>query len=103
MRTIIYQAAGGAQCTRHSGNLTPMAGGSRDILAGRQAENGLSRRTFLALGCATLAQAAEPVIDIHQHTNNSGRTDQQLLAHQPTMGITKTVLLPAGRTGGLAA
>ena len=68
-----------------------------------QGENGLSRRTFLALGCATLAQAAEPVIDIHQHTNYSGRTDQQLLAHQPAMGIAKTVLLPAGSTGGLAA
>ena len=68
-----------------------------------QAENPLSRRTFVALGCAALAQAADPVIDIHQHTNYSGRTDQQLLAHQPTMGITKTVLLPAGRTGGLAA
>src|SRR5207237_10894087 len=68
-----------------------------------QAKNAHSRRTFLALGCAALAQAADPVIDIHQHTNYSGRTDQQLLAHQPTMGITKTVLLPAGRTGGLAA
>ncbi|HXK03710.1 MAG TPA: amidohydrolase, partial [Verrucomicrobiae bacterium] len=49
---------------------------------------------------ATLARAAEPVIDIHQHTNYSGRTDEQLLAHQRTMGIAKTVLLPAGSSGG---
>ena len=52
---------------------------------------------------ATLARAAEPVIDIHQHTNYSGRTDEQLLAHQRTMGLSKTVLLPAGSSGGLAA
>lgn len=63
----------------------------------------LSRRTFLALAGAGLARAAEPVIDIHQHTNYSGRTDEQLIAHQRTMGIAKSVLLPAGSTGGLAA
>ena len=63
----------------------------------------LSRRTFLALAGASLARPAEPVIDIHQHTNYSGRTDEQLIAHQRTMGITKSVLLPAGSTGGLAA
>jgi predicted TIM-barrel fold metal-dependent hydrolase len=72
-----------------------------------QAEQPLSRRSFLALAVASLAsaaeQAAEPVIDIHQHTNYSGRTDEQLIAHQRTMGITKSVLLPAGSTGGLAA
>ena len=39
---------------------------------------------------------AELVIDIHQHTNYSGRSDEQLIAHQRTMGISKTVLLPAG-------
>jgi predicted TIM-barrel fold metal-dependent hydrolase len=63
----------------------------------------LSRRTFLALAGAGLARGAEPVIDIHQHTNYSGRTDEQLIAHQRTMGIAKSVLLPAGSTGGLAA
>jgi predicted TIM-barrel fold metal-dependent hydrolase len=68
-----------------------------------QREQTLSRRTFLALAGAGLAQAAEPVIDIHQHTNYSGRTDEQLIAHQRTMGIAKSVLLPAGSTGGLAA
>jgi predicted TIM-barrel fold metal-dependent hydrolase len=34
--------------------------------------------------------------DIHQHTNYRGRTDEELLAHQRTMGITQTILLPAG-------
>jgi predicted TIM-barrel fold metal-dependent hydrolase len=42
------------------------------------------------------------VIDIHQHTNYSGRSDEELIAHQRTMGITKTVLLPAGSKYGLA-
>ncbi len=68
----------------------------------------LSRRGFLAVAAALLGTArswagAEPgrepveaVIDIHQHTNYSGRTDEQLIAHQRTMGITRTVLLPAG-------
>src|SRR5689334_8552226 len=63
----------------------------------------ISRRTFLGMAGAALASGAEPVIDIHQHTNYSGRTDDELLAHQRTMGISKTVLLPAGRLYGLAA
>ena len=62
-----------------------------------------SRRTLLSLIPLTLAQAVEPVIDIHQHTNYAGRTDQQLIAHQHAMGITKTILLPAGSKYGLAA
>ncbi len=45
---------------------------------------------------------AEPVIDFHQHTTYNGRTDEQLIAHQRVMGITNTVLLPVGSTGGLA-
>src|SRR4051812_26117494 len=47
--------------------------------------------------------APEPIIDIHQHTNYSGRTDDQLIAHQRTMGVTTTVLLPAGKWYGLDA
>lgn len=39
----------------------------------------------------------EPIIDIHNHTNYGGRTDDQLLAHQRAMGITTTILQPAGR------
>jgi predicted TIM-barrel fold metal-dependent hydrolase len=69
-----------------------------------------SRRNFLLTSITTCAaclagaeNATEPVIDIHQHTDYSGRTDEQMLAHQRKMGITHTILLPAGRFFGLAA
>lgn len=63
----------------------------------------LTRRTFVLAGAASALVAQEPIIDIHQHTNYSGRTDAELLAHQRTMGISKTVLLPAGSKYGLDA
>jgi len=62
----------------------------------------LSRRNFLlTTGAALLApqlsaETAEPVIDIHQHTNYHERSKEDMLQHQRTMGITQTVLLPAG-------
>ena len=68
----------------------------------------LSRRGFLtstglllAGGGLTFGQTAgfsaeEPIIDIHQHTDYMGRTDAQLIAHQKAMGVTTTILLPAG-------
>jgi predicted TIM-barrel fold metal-dependent hydrolase len=65
----------------------------------------LDRRQFLAAASlATLAApslldaatAAEPIIDIHQHTNYHGRTQEQMLAHQRAMGVTMTILLPSG-------
>jgi predicted TIM-barrel fold metal-dependent hydrolase len=64
----------------------------------------LSRRCFLASLAAPLAaaQPPEPVIDIHQHTSYAGRTDAELIHHQREMGVTKTVLLPAGSKYGLA-
>jgi len=66
-----------------------------------------SRREFLVSSAALLATAVlpseganpgalEPIIDIHQHTGYSGRTDQQLLAHQRALGVATTILLPAG-------
>jgi predicted TIM-barrel fold metal-dependent hydrolase len=78
----------------------------------------LSRRQFLAASAGVLAEVSfgppvfgaeaaaapsEPIIDIHQHTNYAGRTDEQLIRHQQIMGVTKTVLLPAGRFYGLDA
>ena len=65
----------------------------------------LSRRSFVAALAASTLQAddAEPIIDIHQHTNYTGRSDAELLQHQREMGIAKTVLLPAGSKYGLAA
>jgi len=65
----------------------------------------LSRRTFLAgaVVAPLAAEPAEPIIDIHQHTNYTGRTDEELIRHQREMGVTRTVLLPAGSKYGLAA
>jgi predicted TIM-barrel fold metal-dependent hydrolase len=76
--------------------------------------DGLSRRSFLAtsalvfsapwlMGAESAARGAEPIIDIHQHTNYLGRSDAELVAHQRAMGVTQTVLLPAGRIYGLEA
>ena len=74
--------------------------------------NNLSRREFLAgtgallLGSAVGVQAAgvlapaisapDPIIDIHQHVHYAARPDDVLVAHQRAMGITHTILLPAG-------
>lgn len=63
----------------------------------------LSRRGFLGVAYAAVARAAEPVIDLHQHTHYHDRSDEALIAHQKNMGITLTVLLPAGSRYGLAA
>lgn len=68
----------------------------------------LTRRQFLrgaALVSAAplLAQEEDRIIDIHQHTDYSGRTPEQLLAHQTALGVTTTVLLPAGKYYGLDA
>jgi predicted TIM-barrel fold metal-dependent hydrolase len=67
----------------------------------------MTRRAFLGAGALVTAGAAfdvkadpdaeDAIIDIHQHTHYSGRTNQQLLAHQRAMGIAITILLPAGR------
>jgi predicted TIM-barrel fold metal-dependent hydrolase len=63
----------------------------------------ITRREFLiessvaAIGLAAQGAAREPIIDIHQHLNYSGRPDEALLSHQRAMGISTTILLPAGR------
>lgn len=69
----------------------------------------VSRRGFLrslpgavpAMAAALTPPAAEPIIDIHQHTSYSGRSDAELIAHQREMGVSRTVLLPAGSKYGL--
>jgi predicted TIM-barrel fold metal-dependent hydrolase len=71
----------------------------------------ITRRQFIAGGLATSAAilpgmalpAPLEVIDIHQHTHYAARTDETLLDHQRTMGVTRTVLLPAGSKLGLDA
>ena len=73
---------------------------------GQANNHGFSRRDFLAqsalalvgttlAGCAT-SSATEPIIDIHQHVNYSDRPNEILLNHQRSMGITTSILLPAG-------
>ena len=70
-------------------------------------ESRLTRRRFLGASAALLVAPhlngadadttpVEPIIDIHQHLNYSGRTDEQFVAHQKALGVTTTVLLPAG-------
>src|ERR1700694_3041158 len=65
----------------------------------------LSRRSCLSgIAASSLhADDVEDIIDIHQHTNYTGRSDAELIQHQREMGVTKTVLLPAGSKYGLAA
>ena len=62
-----------------------------------------SRRELLAAAGALLVPADEEILDIHQHTDYTGRPDDSLLQHQQTMGIRKSVLLPAGSRYGLEA
>jgi predicted TIM-barrel fold metal-dependent hydrolase len=77
---------------------------------------GLSRREFLrdaavlavaaaAPGCQTAKTEAgrEPIIDIHQHVGYSGRPDEVLIEHQRAMGVSKTILLPAGHNANTPA
>ena len=79
----------------------------------------VSRRDFLRKSaCAVVGsvlaasggaeEASELIIDIHQHCNYGGkrdaqyqqigsaRTDEELVAHQRAMKVSKTVMLPAG-------
>lgn len=44
-----------------------------------------------------------PIIDIHQHTTYRGRSEAALLHHQKRMGVTQTMLLPAGTPEKTAA
>jgi predicted TIM-barrel fold metal-dependent hydrolase len=76
-----------------------------------------TRREFIAAGSAFLAlsalsrtkliagesAASEPIIDIHQHVPYSDRRGEALISHQRALGITTTILLPAGSRFGLAA
>jgi predicted TIM-barrel fold metal-dependent hydrolase len=75
----------------------------------------VDRRQFLAASSLTLLglrvqagladpfEPADPIIDIHQHLGYSGRPDDVLLAHQRAIGVTTTILLPAGRPAKTAS
>ena len=63
------------------------------------ATSALALAAVAASGCKNLHGSVAPnlVIDIHQHAGYHDRPDEALLAHQRTMGVGKTILLPAGR------
>jgi predicted TIM-barrel fold metal-dependent hydrolase len=55
-------------------------------------------------GCAMLESThGETIVDIHQHVGYSRKNTEALLQHQRVMGVTKTILLPAGRNINSAA
>ncbi|HEY7498187.1 MAG TPA: amidohydrolase family protein [Vicinamibacterales bacterium] len=79
-------------------------------------ESRSSRREFLSVSSVALLgaalqgaasepapQSSDPIIDIHQHVGYSGRPDDVLLAHQRAMGVSTTILLPAGRSVNTAS
>jgi predicted TIM-barrel fold metal-dependent hydrolase len=70
---------------------SPSVMSRRDFMAGVTA-------TALGLAATDTRALGEPIIDIHQHLGYSGRPDDVLLRHQSAMGITTTILLPAGRS-----
>jgi uncharacterized protein len=82
----------------------------------QESRKDFSRRQFISAagmavgatlaGCAhhpASADTTEPITDIHQHTDYTGRSDADLIEHQRIMGVTHSVLLPAGRWFGLEA
>ncbi len=76
-------------------NSQPSSFTRREFLAA----SALLALTAVVPGCITgeIGAGPDPIIDIHQHLGYSGRADDVLLAHQRAMGVTKTILLPAGR------
>ena len=71
--------------------------------------NRFTRGEFIGMATAAGAalfrenEARSEIVDIHQHTHYAGRTDETLFEHQKAMGVTRTVLLPAGSKLGLDA
>lgn len=75
----------------------------------------ITRRAFLAPTAVAAAASCNwrerptrqgivpEVIDFHQHTDYKNRADADLVAHQRSMGVDLTVLLPAGSRYGLDA
>jgi predicted TIM-barrel fold metal-dependent hydrolase len=70
----------------------------------------ITRRTFSAGVLSAAAAIPTPhqkekpqITDIHQHTHYAGRPDDVLIRHQRTLGVTRTILLPAGSKLGLDA
>jgi predicted TIM-barrel fold metal-dependent hydrolase len=73
-----------------------MADFSRRAILGATAVLLLPQALLAVESTQPASAPAEPVIDIHQHTHYMGRTDAEFLEHQKRMGVSLTVLLPAG-------
>ncbi len=71
---------------------------TRRVFLERMAQTAPAWCLAAAPGCSPRkAESQDPsLIDVHQHVNYHGRTDESLLAHQEVLGATRTVLLPAG-------
>lgn len=54
-------------------------------------------------GLSITESKGEKIIDIHQHVHYAGRTNEQLIAHQQNMGVSKTILQPSGTPADLAS
>jgi len=96
---------GRISCLNSPSNADRLGRGKTTRVMSTDRQRTLSRRRFIGASAAVLlaprgplraAASAEPVIDIHQHTHYHGRADEDLIAHQQTMGVALTVLLPAG-------
>jgi predicted TIM-barrel fold metal-dependent hydrolase len=72
-----------------------LVAGATAVAACLFADRDLPAQTNPATRQAT-SQPAEPIIDIHQHTTYSGRSNIVMVHHQFRMGIAKTILLPGG-------
>lgn len=62
---------------------------------------GWNRRRFLTASAACVTGSAfgsekSEILDLHQHTAYHDREDAHLIAHQRAMGVSRTILLPAG-------
>ena len=91
-------------------NVGPLAQQANDVGAILPTRRQFIMHSLLALGASQLRAQPKrvdppdyPLIDIHQHTSFRARDDADLLDHQQRLGVTKTILLPAGRMNGLAA
>ena len=73
-----------------------MAKFSRRTILGATAMLLLPRAVLAVETTQPTTAPVEPIIDIHQHTHYSGRSDAELIEHQKRMGVSLTVLLPAG-------
>jgi predicted TIM-barrel fold metal-dependent hydrolase len=89
-RDLLRGAAGAACAVASTGILG--AAGARAAGAAATSPAGATATTRLS----DHRNPAEPIIDIHQHTPYSKRPEPALLHHQRRMGITRTILLPAG-------